>query len=52
VGLKLENVVATQPGKFASPYHVHLNDDEVYYVVEGEMIFYVGDERVRAESGA
>jgi mannose-6-phosphate isomerase-like protein (cupin superfamily) len=40
------------PIGFVSPYHVHLNEYEAYYVVEGEMDFYVGDERVRAESGA
>jgi mannose-6-phosphate isomerase-like protein (cupin superfamily) len=40
------------PAGFASPYHVHRNEDEAYYVVEGEMTFYVGDERVKAESGA
>ena len=39
---------------FASPYHVHRNEDEAYYVVEGKMTFYVyvGDERVKAESCA
>jgi quercetin dioxygenase-like cupin family protein len=37
---------------FASPYHMHRNEDESFYVVEGEMTFYVGDERVKAEAGA
>ena len=40
------------PGGFASPYHMHRNEDESFYVVEGEMTFYVGEERVKAEPGA
>jgi quercetin dioxygenase-like cupin family protein len=40
------------PAGFASPYHTHRNEDESFYVVEGEMTFYVGDERVKAEAGA
>jgi quercetin dioxygenase-like cupin family protein len=35
------------PAGFASPYHMHRNEDESFYVVEGEMTFYVGDERVK-----
>ena len=34
------------------PYHVHRNEDESFYVVEGEMTFYVGEETVKAEPGA
>ena len=40
------------PAGFASPYHMHRNEDESFYVVEGEMTFYVGEERVKAEAGA
>jgi quercetin dioxygenase-like cupin family protein len=40
------------PAGFASPYHVHRNEDESFYVVEGEMTFCVGEERVEAEAGA
>src|SRR5918997_7138543 len=40
------------PAGFASPYHMHRNEDESFYVVEGEMTFYVGEERVKAEPGA
>ena len=40
------------PGGFASPYHMHRNEDESFYVVEGEMTFYVGEESVKAEAGA
>ena len=40
------------PAEFASPYHMHRNEDESFYLVEGEMTFYVGEERVKAEAGA
>ena len=36
------------PPGAASPYHVHRNEDEAYYVVEGEMTFYVGEKRIEA----
>jgi quercetin dioxygenase-like cupin family protein len=45
----IDNVM---PAEFASPYHLHRNEDEYFYVVEGELTFYVGDERVKAEPGA
>ena len=40
------------PAGFASPYHAHRNEDESFYVLEGEMTFYVGDERVEAGPGS
>src|SRR5687768_4758006 len=45
----IDNVL---PAGFASPYHMHRNEDESFYVVEGEMTFYVGEQRVKAEAGA
>ena len=44
----IDNVM---PAGFASPYHMHHNEDESFYVVESEMTFYVGDERVKAGAG-
>ena len=40
------------PPGAGSPYHLHHKEDEAFYLVEGEMTFYVGDERIKAESGA
>ncbi len=40
------------PPGAGSPYHLHHKEDEAFYVVEGEMTFYVGDERVKAGPGA
>ncbi len=34
-----------------SPFHVHHNEDEAFYVYEGEMTFYVGEERIKAQPG-
>ena len=31
------------PPGFASPWHVHLNEDESFYVVEGKMTVIVAD---------
>ena len=40
------------PVGWASPYHVHRNEEESFFVVEGELTFYVGDERVKAGPGS
>jgi mannose-6-phosphate isomerase-like protein (cupin superfamily) len=40
------------PAGFASPYHMHRNEDESFYVVDGDMTFYVGEERVKGGVGA
>jgi quercetin dioxygenase-like cupin family protein len=34
-----------------SPYHVHHNEDEAFYVLEGELTVYVGGEKIKAEPG-
>ena len=33
------------------PRHVHTHEDEAFYVLEGEITFYVGDETYRATPG-
>jgi quercetin dioxygenase-like cupin family protein len=35
-----------------SPLHVHRREDEWFYVVEGELAFLVGDERIDAPAGS
>ena len=35
-----------------SPLHVHRNEDEWFYVTEGELTFWVGGKVIRAEAGA
>ena len=34
-----------------TPLHVHERDDELFYVLEGEHVFQVGDEELRAGPG-
>jgi quercetin dioxygenase-like cupin family protein len=33
------------------PRHIHHREDETFYVVEGEMTFFVGDETIKATAG-
>lgn len=33
------------------PMHVHHREDELYYVLDGELTFYVGDESLEAQAG-
>ena len=35
-----------------APLHVHHNDDEAWYVLEGQLGFRLGDREVRASSGS
>lgn len=34
-----------------APYHVHHNDDEVFYIRSGQLAFEVGDEEIVADAG-
>ena len=36
------------PAGGGPPYHVHRDQDESFYVLEGEMTFYVGDAVIQA----
>ena len=40
------------PEGFASPLHVHHSEDEAFYILEGEMTFYVGDQTLKAHPGS
>lgn len=40
------------PDGFAPPLHVHIHEDEAFYVLEGHIDVVCGDERWRAEPGA
>jgi quercetin dioxygenase-like cupin family protein len=35
-----------------SPLHVHRNEDEWFYVTEGELTFWIGDETIKAPAGS
>jgi quercetin dioxygenase-like cupin family protein len=40
------------PAGFASPYHLHHVEDEAFYVLEGEMTFFCGGEKISAGPGS
>ena len=40
-----------EPQGVEVPVHVHHNEDEAFYVLEGEMTFYVGEETYKAAPG-
>ena len=37
--------------KIGPPVHMHLHQDEIFYVIEGEYLFQVGDERQSLKAG-
>lgn len=42
---------ADDPIGTGPPLHLHRNEDETFYVLEGEVTFLVGDERIDAAAG-
>ena len=40
------------PPRFIAPLHLHHNDDEAWYVLEGTLCVKVGDENVEAKAGS
>ena len=40
------------PGGYGSVVHVHHREDEGFYILEGEMNFYVGDQMIKAHPGS
>jgi quercetin dioxygenase-like cupin family protein len=40
------------PGGYGSVLHVHHREDEGFYILEGEMTFYVGDQVIKAQPGS
>ena len=47
IGL-IEHVI---PAGAGSPWHVHHNEDESFYVIEGEVLFIIGEEQQRIVAG-
>lgn len=40
------------PPRFIAPLHLHHNDDEAWYVLEGTLCIRVGDKDIEAKAGA
>ncbi len=45
-------VEVLEPQGARAPFHLHRNEDEAFYVLEGEMTFYVGEETIKAGPGS
>jgi mannose-6-phosphate isomerase-like protein (cupin superfamily) len=45
-------IAADEAGRPMAPFHVHHEDDEAWYVLEGTLGFRVGDEEIEAPAGA
>ncbi|HEV2769875.1 MAG TPA: quercetin 2,3-dioxygenase [Solirubrobacteraceae bacterium] len=50
-GGQLAIIDVTEPAGMEAPLHVHHNEDEGFFVLEGSVTIYVGDERVDARAG-
>ena len=42
---------ATSPPGYGPPRHIHYSSDELFYVLEGEFLFLVGERQIRAMPG-
>ncbi len=51
-GGRLSIVEFTHPTGFATPQHVHNREDEGFYVLDGEMTGFCGDEEFHASRGS
>jgi quercetin dioxygenase-like cupin family protein len=47
----LSQLEVDDPRGGGTPLHVHHNEDETFYVLEGEVTFVVGDERIDVAAG-
>jgi quercetin dioxygenase-like cupin family protein len=45
-------VEVLEPQGAKAPLHLHRKEDEAFYVLEGEMTFYVGEEPIKASAGS
>jgi quercetin dioxygenase-like cupin family protein len=49
-GNAFSQLIADEPRGSATPFHVHHNEDEAFYILEGQVTM-VGDERIDLEAG-
>ena len=50
-GNAFSQLVMDEPRGGATPVHIHHNEDETFYILEGEVTMFVGDERIDLEAG-
>ena len=50
-GNAFSQLEAVEPRGSATPLHIHHNEDETFYILEGEVTFVVDDERIDVGAG-
>ena len=50
-GNAFSQLVMDEPRGSGTPIHIHHNEDETFYVLEGEVAFFSGSERIDLEAG-
>src|SRR3712207_3862545 len=45
-------VEVVEPQGARAPLHVHHNEDECFWILEGEMTFHIGEETIKARPGS
>ncbi|MGH3994161.1 MAG: cupin domain-containing protein, partial [Pseudonocardiaceae bacterium] len=50
-GGELTIIEVTEPPGMEGPLHVHHREDEGFWILEGEVTLYVGDETIEASAG-
>ena len=50
-GNAFSQLVMDEPRGSATPVHIHHNEDETFYVLEGQVAMFSGDERIDLEAG-
>ena len=50
-GNAFSQIEVDDPRGGGTPLHVHHNEDETFYILEGELTFFVGDERIDVAAG-
>jgi quercetin dioxygenase-like cupin family protein len=50
-GGRLTIIEVTEPPGMEAPLHVHHREDEGFWILEGEVTLYVGDETIEASAG-
>jgi quercetin dioxygenase-like cupin family protein len=51
-GGRLALIEQRMPSGIATPVHIHRDDDDTFYVLDGEMTFWAEGERMRARAGS
>jgi len=50
-GNAFSQLEAVEPRGGATPVHVHHNEDETFYILEGQVTMFIGDERIDLDAG-